>query len=186
VGEQVVGQQDGLGVLQVGAPRHDHAEVAPGLAGEGFDNLDQLVGQADQLHAQVGADEGGDLVVPGPAGPQPSAQFRTHAFPEGALEAAVDVLVGLGGDERSGGDIGGEPVQGRQHGGMLGIGEQAGAPQRRSVRTGTRQIVPGQPPVELGGPAQRGHGVCRAPGEPAAPQASGGGRVGHRVPFRSR
>ena len=68
VGEQVVGQQDGLGVLQVRPSGHHHVEVAARLVGERVDEGDEQ--RADGVHvvAQEHLEQRRDLVVAAPTG----------------------------------------------------------------------------------------------------------------------
>ncbi len=56
---------------------------------------------------------------------------------------------------------------------VLVLGQQAGPPQRVGVGSGAGQIVGSQPPVEMGGLAEREHRLCCRAGEPAAPELAG-------------
>src|SRR5690606_14697766 len=69
------------------------------------------------------------------------------------------------------GDVGVEPVQRGEHAVELLVAQQPGAVQHPGVRAGARDVVAGDPPVEVRRDAQRGQRVRGAAGEPAAPQA---------------
>src|SRR5690606_14192961 len=69
------------------------------------------------------------------------------------------------------GDVGVEPVQRGEHAVELLVAQQPGAVQHAGVRAGSRDVVAGEPPVEVRRDAQRGQRVGGAAGEPAAPQA---------------
>ena len=73
----------------------------------------------------------------------------------------MHVLVGVGGDEGARRDVGVEPVQRVEHAGEGVVVEQAGGVQDAGVRPGALDVVPGQPPVEVGALRQRGERVGR-------------------------
>jgi hypothetical protein len=105
VGEQVVGDEDGLGVLHMGATGHDGVARALGLADEGLGDVENAASQVARLFAQIHADKGGDLVVAGAAGTELTAQGRTGAVDEAALQGRVHVLIVGARNEGTGGDV---------------------------------------------------------------------------------
>ena len=110
-----MGQQHRLGVLQVGPAGHRDAEVPLGLVGQ---RVGQPADQPDELArllAQVHPDQGGDLVVAGPPGPQPAAELGAGPLEQAALQRGVHVLVVAAGRERTGYHVGVELIQPGQH-----------------------------------------------------------------------
>ena len=82
------------------------------------------------------------------------------------------------GRERTGLDVGAQPLQRVEHRGQGGVVEQAGGVQHPGVRARSGEVVQGEPPVEVGRLRQGGERVGRAAGEPPAPQ---GGLLATRV-----
>ena len=82
----------------------------------------------------------------------------------------MHVLVGRCRAELAGRDLLGQLVEPGHHPRQLVRGQQAGPMQRPSVGPGTGDVVTGQPPVELGGDAEREHRVGGSAGEPATPE----------------
>ncbi len=183
VGQQMMRQQHGLRRLQVGPPGHRCPKVRQGLVVERDHDLLDSQRDRPRLLAQVHPDQRRDLVVAGPPGPQPTPQLGARPLDQAPLQRAVNVLVGGGRHEGPGRHVGIQRVDGGQQAGLLVDGQQAGAPQRPGMGAGAGQVVPGQPPVEVGGLAQREHRLGGAPGEPAAPQPTLRGLVGHLIPL---
>ena len=75
--------------------------------------------------------------------------------------------------ERAALHVGVQRVQPGQHPGQLVSSEQPSGRQHAGVRPGTRDVVAGQPPVEVRRDGERSQRVSGATGEPAAPQAAG-------------
>ena len=177
VGQQMVGQQDRLGVLQVGAARHRRARVLLRLPGERVDDVEHPGGDAARRVAQVHPDHGGDLVVAGAASTQLASEIFSGPLQESALQGPVDVLIRVCGDEAARRDVVVQPLQRREHTGQLVVTEQLGAVQHPGVGLGAGDVVGGELPVEVRGLAQRRHDVGRAGGEAAAPERAFVGAV---------
>ena len=91
IGEEVMGQQDGLGALEVGVAGHDDVCVLLGLLQEGLLEVD---GGFDGLPAcfhGVEAHVGGDLVVAGAGGVELAGNVANFLF-EAGLDVHVDVF----------------------------------------------------------------------------------------------
>ena len=84
--EQMMREQDRLRVLQVGPARHRDTEVLLGLLGEGIHLLEQQAADDPAVLTQVALEQRGDLVVPGPSGPQPATQLGPEQFEQTALQ----------------------------------------------------------------------------------------------------
>jgi len=93
VGEQVVPEQDRLGVLHVRAARHRSVPVRARLIGQGLDEVEEDTAHRADLIPQEHPYERGDLVVARPSCAQLPAQPRTEPLEQAALEAGVHVLV---------------------------------------------------------------------------------------------
>jgi hypothetical protein len=99
VGLQVVGQQDRLRVLQVGAPRHDRLGVRLGLRHDGVDDPQEVAGDHAGVVEQVQPHEGGDLIVAAATRAELAAERRTDLGDEGGFQRAVHVLIRRLGDQ---------------------------------------------------------------------------------------
>ena len=180
VGEQVVREQNRLGMLQMGAARHRVAEVGVRLRGDRVDERHQLVRDGRGMVEQVQPDQGGDLVVAAASGAELAAELRPGDPDQLALQGAVHVFIGVGRDDAAVEDGGFEPVEGGRHPTRFVVGEVSGCREGRRVRPGTGDVVPRELPVELGRSAQGGQFRRRARGESRAPERAGiGGAVGH-------
>ncbi|CVN93909.1 Uncharacterised protein [Streptococcus pneumoniae] len=192
VREQVVREQDGLRVLQVGAARHRRVRVRPRLIEQRVHRGDHAPRDDAGVVAQEHPAEGGDLVVAGSAGPQAAAELGTGPLDEAALERAVHVLIGRCRGVGTGTHVRLEPVEGRDHPVQVVRTEQTGGVQHPGVGTGAGDVIGRQAPVEVRGLAERGERLGRAAGEAAAPQGAlvgpvaGVGVLGHRRSPRGR
>ena len=178
VREQVVREQDRLGVLQVRATRHRRVARGRGLVGERVGDVQQQPADQTRLLAQVHAHERGDLVVAGPARPELAAEIGARTVDQPALEGGVHVLVGDHGQEVAVADVGREPLEGVDHPGQLVVGQQTRAVQDARVRDRAGDVVLREPPVEVRRLRQRLQRLRRAAGEPAAPEGRRRGRDG--------
>ena len=105
MGQQVVAEQDRLGVLQVGAAGHGHTLVGLGLLHQRVDGGQDAAGDDPGVVAQEHPAQGCHLVVAGPAGAELAAQLGAGAFDQAAFQRAVHVLVGFGGQVGAGGNV---------------------------------------------------------------------------------
>ncbi len=170
MGQQMVGEQDGLGGLQVGLAGHDGVRVRGGLIRQCRDDVESAVGDPGHGVAQPHPEQSGHLVVAGASSPQSPAQLGADPFDQTTLQRAVNVLVGGDRDEAAVGDIGAEPIQSGQQPVALLVGEQTRAVQHLGMRLGGRHVVGRQHPVEMGRAAQCGQFRRGAVGEPGTPQ----------------
>ena len=114
VGEDMVGEEHRLGVLEVGAAGHRHVRVGLGEADQRVLEVGDQAADDPGVVAQVHPEEGGDLVVAGPAGAQLAAEVGAEPLQQPALQRGVHVLVGDGAGEGAVGDVGFEPVEARR------------------------------------------------------------------------
>ena len=171
-------EQHRLGVLEVSAPRHRHPEVAIGLCHKGIDDVEHEGRDRAGLVTQVHPEEGRHLVVARTTGPQPAADVGTGSFDEAPLQRGVDVLVAGLRHELPRLDVGAQGLEAVEHGLQGRVVEQARGVQDTCVGPRPGQVVGRQSPVEVGGLRQGRQRIGRAAGEPAAPQADTGGRIG--------
>ncbi len=79
--QHVVGEEHRLGVLEVGAARHRDVRVRLGEADQRLLEVGDQPADDPGVVAQVHPEEGGDLVVARPAGPQLAAEVRRRGAP---------------------------------------------------------------------------------------------------------
>ena len=173
-----MGEQHGLGVLQVRAPGHDRGRVPLGLRRERVHEVDDEVADDRRVVEQVEAHERRDLIVAAAARPQATAQVGTHDRQERRLERSVHILVAGLGDELARLDAAQQLVEPRVHGRGLLVVEVARGGERRRVRVRSRDVVARELPVEVGRAAQRGELGRRSAREARAPERSFTG-LGH-------
>ena len=123
VSEEVVGQRDRLGLLEVRVARQIGVARRLGLgeqrALETDDQIDHLVDRAARPEPEIGR----DLVVAAPAG----VHLRPGRieFGDPPFDRGVDVLVALHEREGAVGDLALDRVEGREHGVPLAIGQES-------------------------------------------------------------
>ncbi len=170
MGEHVVGEEDGLGVLEVGPAGHRDVRVGLGEADQRALEVGDQAADGAGVVAQVHPEERGDLVVPGPPGPELAAEVGAEALQQSALQGGVDVLVGDGAGEGAVGDVGFELVEPGEHPGQFVLGEQARLVEDAGVGAGAGDVVRREPPVEVDGGGQLGQCLGRSVGETRAPE----------------
>ena len=191
-----MGEEHGLGVLQVRAAGHDRGAVRVGLCGERVDEVHELLPDRGGMVLEVQPHERGDLVVAAASGAELAAELGADDADQCGLEGAVHVLVGVARDDLARGDPGLERVDAREHVGELRLGQVPGRGERAGVRTRPGEVVGGELPVEVRRLREAGELGRWAGGEAGAPEralvrpvlAAGGLCVvllGHQASFRS-
>jgi len=182
VGQQVMGQADRLGPLQVGVTRDHHLGMGLGLGQQGPLEAHQgridLGDAATQPQAQVGA----DLIVAGAAGVQLLAE-RTEDRDQTPLDGEVHVLVLKTGAEAAGGRLGAHPLEPTHQLLRLFRADHAGAGEHAGVGDRTVEVLLQQRDVEADRGVEALDGGMEPLLEPLTP-GGGGGIHGHRA--RSR
>lgn len=111
VGQYVVREEHRLRVLEVGPAGHRHVRVALGEADQRVLEVGDQPADDPGVVAQVHPEEGGHLVVAGPAGPQLAAEVGAEPLQQAAFQRGVHVLVGHGPGEGPARHIGFELVE---------------------------------------------------------------------------
>ena len=93
MGEHMLREGHGLGVLHVGESRHHSLAVLLGYAHEGHHQVVRGFGGMERRIAQIHAEVGGDLVVPAPGGVQ-LASRGADRLGQCELDAGVHILPG--------------------------------------------------------------------------------------------
>ena len=161
-----------VGVLQVRTARHGHTGVCLCLLHQGIDRGEDALGNDPRVVTQEHAPQRCHLIVAGPACAQFSAQLGTCPLDQATFQGTVDILVALSREVSATGNVLVQLREGSEHAFELCVVQQFGLVQHAGVRLGPGDVVAGQPPVKVRGLAQCGQGVCRAAGEPAAPQCT--------------
>ena len=170
MGQQMMGEQDRLGRLQMCLSGHDGRRMRGGLRGQCGHQLERAVGDPPDSVAQPEPKQGGHLVVSRSACPQPATKVVADAVDQPTFQRPVHVLVGDDRQETAVGHVLAEAVQPGQQAVALLLGQQPRPEQHAGMRLGCGDVVGREHPVEMGGLAQCGERVRRAVREPTAPQ----------------
>ena len=144
-----MGQQDRLGVLQVGATGHRDVDVLVRLDDQGVHDIEHQRAHCPGVVAQVHTEQGGHLVVARATGAEPTADVGADALDQAAFERCVNVFVVLGRAERARLHIDQEPPEPVKHGAQARVVEQTGAMKHPGVRARPRDVVGREPPVKV-------------------------------------
>ena len=183
VGEEMVGEVDGLGALEMGVAGDDDIGIVLAEGDEGALEIIDFTEQAGDLVAEPEADIEGDLVVAGAGG----VEFGTGGYTLGelGLDVHVDVFEFVLPTELAGGDLFTDGVEAVDDGLELGFGEDADGLQHGGVGHGAEEVVLPEAPVEGNGFGELGDVGGGAAAEAAA---AGNGRffagIAHRANVR--
>ena len=150
IGQEVVGEQYGLGPLQVGVAGHDDALVPVGQAHPGQAQVGEIMDEALHLLRQVEAHVQGHLVVPAPGGVELFAHLAEPGGEPG-LDGHVDVFQGRVELELPGLDLPADLGQPRHDLLPFRRGDDALLGQHPGVGHGAGDILAGQAPVKAQG-----------------------------------
>ena len=170
VRQQVMGEQDGLGGLDVGRPRQDGVALALGQ----FDErpLEDEVRRIEAIDrpARPQPQVRGDLVVARPAGVE-LAGDRPDPGRQRGLEVHVDVLEGRIPVDAAGGDVLGQRGQATDELVDLVPGQEPGPAQPAHVGDRGREVVGGESGIHLDRPGEIGDALVVLFAEAAAPES---------------
>jgi hypothetical protein len=147
VGQQVVGQQHGLGPLEVGVAGQVDVAGLLGPVQQHRLEVEHGQGHVGERPLHVAAEGGGHLVVAAPAGVQLGTRCPGQ-LRDPALDGGVDVLVAALEGEAPLVELDPHPHQGGQHDAALVLGEHPAPDQAPHVGLAAGQVVGGQPAVE--------------------------------------
>ncbi len=168
VGEQVMGEQDGLRGLDVGRAGQDRLALALREIDEGdlerHEPRIEAVDRPSRPEAQVR----GDLVVARPARVELAAD-RPDPLGQQRLEVEVDVLQARVPGDRPGLDVGAQGDQPALERRDLVVGEQPGPPEAAHVRDRARDVVERELRVHVDRAREVGHPRIGPFVEPPAP-----------------
>ena len=169
VGQQVLGEGDGLRPLQVGVPRHDGGPALPGPAAQHGLQLQNLTNDGADLPPHIQPEVQGHLVVPGPGGVKPLPGVADPGGEQG-LHIHVDVLVVRGKFNLPRLHVGQDALQPLRNGPHVLLGDDALGPQHFGVNNASLNILPIEPLVKGDGGVELVHQLIRLLAEPSAPK----------------
>ena len=147
VGQQVVGQQDRLGPLQMGVAGQVGVPGLPARFEEHLLEVDDPAGPPEQRPLGEQPQVGGHLVVAAAAGVQPAADVAGD-LGDPPLDGGVDVLVARLEHEGALGELLLDPVERGQQDPGCRPRRAAPALQTQDMGPAASHVVGGQPPVE--------------------------------------
>ncbi|KAG7666467.1 hypothetical protein KSW81_008416 [Nannochloris sp. 'desiccata'] len=149
VGEQVVGQQHRLCVLQVGAAGHDGIGMRVGLRREGLNERAHLARDHGPVVAQVEPHEGGDLVVAAASRAQATAELGAHRLDQRRLEGTMHVFIVGPGLQAAVCPAGFDSQEPLEHPHQFVVGEVARRSEGASVGPRASDVVAAELPVKV-------------------------------------
>ena len=179
VGQEMVGEEDGLGPLHVGVAGEVDV-LGVGLARPAQQHLHEVAeapGHYPPLPADVEPQVEGDLVVAAPPGVE-LGPGRAGQLGDPALHGGVDVLVERQERERPRLQLGLDPGQGGGHDRPLLLGDEPHPGQHVDVGPGAGQVVGGEAGVERQALGEVEELLGRGVAEPALPQGPAPPRIG--------
>ena len=174
IGHEMVGQQHGLGPLQVSVARDHHADVGLGQADEDALQLGQHAQDVVQRIAQVHAHVEGHLVVAAAAGVHLLGRL-SHDFEQPRFDVHVDVLERVVEPETAALDFPSNLVQPLLEGFGVRLGDDAGLGQHPAVGDAAHDVIAVEPPVDIDGGGESFDDLGRLLAEPALPELFGHG-----------
>ena len=144
----MVGQQDGLGSLQMGVARNHHVDVGLGQADEDPLQAGQQAEDVSQRIAQVHAHVEGHLVVAAAAGVDLLGRL-SHDFEQPRFDVHVNVLELVVEPETGGFDFPSNPVQPLHEDFGVRFGDDAGLGQHSAVGDAAFDVIAVEPLVDL-------------------------------------
>ena len=149
MGQQVVREQHGLGVLEVSAARHDRRFVSLGLSGNRIDEVDDVRRDGPGMIEQIEPNERRDLIVAAAPGAELAADLCPRDLDETALERGVHVFLARERKERSFRNPSFEIEKCARHRRQLGVTQVSRLGECLRMRPGPREIVGRQLPIEV-------------------------------------
>ena len=140
IGEQVVGEEDRLGSLEVGVPRDDRVAMLARERDEDALQAGERCVHRVALGAEPEAEVECDLIVAAPSGVELAAE-RAEPLDEAPLDGHVDVLVGGEKTEAAALELAEDGRQPALDPGALPRREQLGPHERAHVRPAARDVV---------------------------------------------
>ena len=169
MGQQVMGQQHGLGPLQVGVAGQVHVGGVGGPLGQRLLQRHDVVGHPHEGAPAPQAQVGRHLVVAAAPGVQLGPDVAGQ-LGDPALDGRVDVLVAGGVDEDAGGELLLDQIERIDERAHLAVAQDSDLAQPLHVGARADQVVEGQDLVVGQAHGEVGHGVGHTRRDASLPQ----------------